>query len=469
MIKTQSSIIAIVCLGLLTFCESKKELKDGEKEKPNIVFLLADDLGYGELGSYGQKVIKTPILDSLAKQGIRFTNFYAGSPMCAPSRAVMLTGKHAGTATIRGNIGYHPERESFDRVALRKDEVTLGEMLRDTGYQTAFIGKWHLDDCNVETWAYNRGFDFTVQEQWGSCPGGITYDERMHWKNGKQDSLYYDENAYDCLDEFRTDIAMEYLEEIDLESPFFLFMSYRAPHAHERYIRNKELYADEGWPEIERVHAAKITLLDKQVGRLLEKLNSMGVMENTLVIFTSDNGAHAELGHDHEFFKSTGELRGLKRETYEGGIRVPAIAFWEGNISAGTVVDSPFSGQDFMPTFAEIAGIDRPRQTNGNSFAPVLFGEKAETRDHLIWEFHKYGLEETNFRQAVRMGNMKGVRYGIRSKMELYNLEEDISENKDIAGQHPDLIREMEHIVEKEHKTNVHFPYGGYATIKKLE
>jgi arylsulfatase A-like enzyme len=345
----------------------------------------------------------------------------------------------------------------------------LGEMLRDAGYQTSFIGKWHLDDCNVQTWAYNRGFDFAVQEQWGSCPGEITYDERVHWKNGKQDSLYYDENAYDCLDEFRTDIAMEYLEEIDLESPFFLFMSYRAPHAHERYIRNKELYAEEGWPEIERVHAAKITLLDKQVGRLLEMLNSMGVMENTLVIFTSDNGAHAALGHDHQFFKSTGELRGLKQEIYEGGIRVPAIAFWEGKIAEGKVADSPFSGQDFMPTFAEIAGIDRPKQTNGNSFAPVLFGEKAEMRNHLIWEFHKYGLEETNFRQAVRRGNMKGVRYGIRSKMELYNLEEDISENNDIADQHPDLIREMEHIVEKEHKTNVHYPYGGYVTIKNME
>jgi len=468
MIKINYFIQLAVCAHLLFSCSGSDE-KFGVPPKPNIVFLLADDLGYGELGSYGQKVIKTPVLDKLAEQGMRFTNFYAGSPMCAPSRAVMLTGKHAGTATIRGNIGYHPDYDRFARVALREDELTLGEMLRDVGYQTSFIGKWHLDDCNVETWAYNRGFDYAVQEQWGSCPGGIHYDERMHWINGKQDSLFYDQQAYDCLDEFRTDLAIDYLEGVDHESPFFLFMSFRAPHAHEKYIRNKELYADEGWPEVERMHAAKITLLDKQVGRLLEKLNSMGVMENTLVIFTSDNGAHAESGHDHEFFKSTGELRGLKRETYEGGIRVPAIAYWEGKIAEGTVADSPFCGQDFMPTFAEVARIVPPAQTNGVSFAPVLFGEKPESRDYLIWEFHKYGMEESNFRQAIRKGNMKGVRYGVHANMELYNLEEDLSENNDIADKNPDLIRKMEHIVEKEHKTNVHFPYGGYATLKKME
>lgn len=464
-----SSLIIFVCsIHWLVSCSETVE-QSKKNTQPNIVFLLADDLGYGELGSYGQKVIKTPVLDKLAKQGMRFTNFYAGSPICGPSRAVILTGKHSGTATIRGNIGYYPEHDRFGRVALRQDEVTLGEMLRDGGYRTAFIGKWHLDDCNVETWAYNRGFDFAMQEQWGSCPGGIQYDERMYWINGKQDSLYYDENAYDCLDEFRTNIALDYLESVDMESPFFLFMSYRAPHAHEKYIRENSLYADQGWPEVERRHAAKITLLDREVGRLLDRLKEMGVMDNTLIIFTSDNGAHAELGHDHEFFQSTGALRGLKRDTYEGGLRVPAIAFWKGKTVPGMVNDIQLSGQDFMPTFAEVAGIDAPVQTNGVSFAPVLKGEKPEARHFLNWEFHKFGTDETNFRQAVRIENMKGVRYGVNSKMELYDLESDISEKYNIAEEHPMLVKEMEDIVKREHKTDPRFPYGGYGTIIKNE
>ncbi|EON78377.1 Arylsulfatase [Lunatimonas lonarensis] len=464
-----AGLFLAVFLSLWFISCAKKDTRTPSPKKPNIVFLLADDLGYGELGSYGQNMIQTPVLDELASKGVRFTNFYAGSPICGPSRAVILTGKHSGTATIRGNIGYNPETGRFDRVALRADELTLGEMLRGAGYQTAFIGKWHLDDCHVETWAYHRGFDFAVQEQFGSCPGGIVYDEKMHWVNGKQDSIYYDQTAYDCLDEFRTDIALGYLDEVDMEEPIFLFMSYRAPHAHEKTVRNKDLYADQGWPEIERTHAAKITLLDKQVGRLLKKLEDMGILENTLIVFTSDNGAHGELGHDHTYFNSTGELRGKKRDTYEGGLRVPAIAYWEGRTMAGSVEATPFSGQDIMPTFAEVAGIEVPAQSNGVSFLPSLVGRPPTPREYLVWEFNMYGRPSTNFRQSVRIGNMKGVRYGVDSKMELYDLSQDISESVDISAQYPMLVREMEEIVLKEHLPNPHFPYGGYGAILGAE
>ena len=446
-----------VILVITSSCISKRS------DKPNILFLLADDLGYGELGCYGQEIIKTPVLDELAKQGMRFTDFYAGSPLCSPSRAVIMTGKSSGNNTIRGNMGYYPEHDKFDRVALKNNEITLGEMLRDCGYQTAYIGKWHLDDpCNMDTWAFNRGFDFAVQEQWGSCPGGIEYDEEMHWINGKQDSIYYDENKYDCKDEFRTNIAIDYLDKIDKKVPFFLFMSYRAPHAHERYIRNKELYSGRAWPEKERMHAAKITLLDKQIGRLLKKLDEMDELDNTLVIFTSDNGPHAELGHDHEFFNSNGVLRGFKRDTYEGGIRVPAIAYWKGKIKAGRVSDYQGCGQDFMPTFAEIGGNRPPAQTNGVSFVPVLIGEKPKSREFLNWEFHKFGTEEGNFRQAVRIGNMKAVRYGVNSGTELYDLENDISEIHNIADQQPELIKRIEQIFIEEREDNEHYPYGEY-------
>jgi len=189
----------------------------------------------------------------------------------------------------------------------------------------------------------------------------------------------------------------------------------------------------------------------------------MGELDNTLVIFTSDNGPHAELGHDHEFFNSNGALRGFKRDTYEGGIRVPAIAYWKGKIKTGTVSEYQGCGQDFMPTFAELAGIEPPAQTNGVSFIPVLLGDKPKPREFLNWEFQKYGMEESNFRQAVRIGNMKGVRYGVNSKMEVYNLENDVSETHNIADTQPELVQKMEQIVKNERAYNEHYPYGGYT------
>ena len=196
-------------------------------ERPtNIVLIVADDLGYGELGCYGQEIIKTPILDNLAKKGMRFTDFYAGNAACSPSRAVLMTGKSSSRNTIRGNSGCVSD-DRWMRVALKKDEMTMGEMLRDAGYQTGFVGKWHLGDPNdISTWAYNRGFDFAVQEQWTSRFGGDIYDEEMHWFNGKQDSLYYHDHEWQCKDEFRTNIAFDYLDKIDKDKPFFLFMSY---------------------------------------------------------------------------------------------------------------------------------------------------------------------------------------------------------------------------------------------------
>ncbi len=462
------TLLIILISGLSVACAQNKL----NNKKPNILFLLADDLGYGELGCYGQKVIQTPVLDGLAKEGMRFTDFYAGNAVCSPSRAVLLSGKHSGINTIRGNNGVFND-DRWMRVALKKDEITLGEMLKEVGYQTAFIGKWHVDDPNdLSTWAYARGFDYAVQEQWGSRFGGIDYDGDMHWINGKQDSVYYDQDEWDCKDEFRTEIAFRHLNKLDKNKPFFLFMSYRAPHGHERYIRNKELYADKGWNERERMHAAKITLLDKQIGRLMKKLDEMGELENTLILFSSDNGPHHE-GHDPEFFESNGELSGIKRDLYEGGIRVPLIAYWKGKIKPATVTGHISGFQDIMPTLANVAGADIPEQTNGISILPVLTGKEQPKHKTMNWEFQLDGwnrkMPKGGFRQSARIDNWKAVRYGIHSETELYDLSKDIAESNNIADKHPDMVEKMNKLFEEGRTETDGFPYGGVVQDYKAK
>lgn len=438
----------------------------GSDGRPNILILLADDLGYGELGCYGQQRIKTPVIDNLARSGVRFTNFYAGNAVCSPSRAVLLTGISSSHSSIRGNSGYYND-DRWMRVSLKKEETTLGELLQNAGYQTAFVGKWHLDDPNdVSTWAFNRGFDFAVQEQWGSRFGGTDYDTDMHWINGKKDSIYYNWKEWDCKDDFRTDIALNYLDTLDTCKPFFLFMSYRAPHGHEREIGNQQLYRDQGWPDHERLHAAKITLLDRQIGKLLNKLEEMGLLENTLVLFTSDNGPHSEgRHHDPEFFNSNGDLRGIKRDLYEGGIRVPLIVNWKGKIASGDVSEHLSGFQDLMPTLADIAGTAIPDQSNGISLLPVFKGEKPATRDYLTWEFQLDGwfrkMPDGGFRQSVRLGKWKAIRYGINSQTELYNLESDISESTNVATEHPELIQKVDSLFKSSRTQTFGFPYGG--------
>ncbi|WP_289053380.1 sulfatase-like hydrolase/transferase [Carboxylicivirga marina] len=455
-------LIIITCL--LLACNTK-EKSDSKPKQPNILLLLADDMGYGELGCYGQEKIQTPVLDGLAKQGMLFTDFYAGNAVCSPSRAVLMTGKSSSFNTIRGNSGYFGD-DRWMRVALKKDDTTVAEMLREAGYQTGFVGKWHLGDPNdVSTWAHNRGFDYAVQEQWGSRFGGLEFDERMHRINGMQDSIFYDVNEWECLDDFRTNLAFNWLDELKTEKPFFLFMSYRAPHGHEYTIGNNSLYQDKNWPEAERLHASKITLLDKQIGRMLAKLEEMGELDNTLIVFTSDNGAHKEgKGHSPNFFKSNGQLKGIKRDMYEGGIRVPMIAFWKGQIQAESQSQHIGSAQDLMSTFAEVAGAKMPKGGNGVSILSALTGKEQTEHEFLNWEFQLDGWFRTmpkgGFRQSARIGNWKGVRYGIDSKIELYNLDTDIIEKNNIAGEHPEIVELMQKAFKNRSENEV-FPEGG--------
>ena len=243
------SLLYIIMIIFMTFsCDKKENLQN---MRPNIILLLADDLGYNELGSYGQKIIKTPNLDRLASDGMMFTDFYAGNAACAPSRAVLLTGKKSSKVSIRGNAGYYGD-DIWEGASLDKDEFTLGEMFKDAGYQTAFVGKWHLDQPDdVETWAYGHGFDLAAQEQWTARFGGRDFPPNRLWINGDKEYVNYDFKQYDCKDHLRTNIALDFLDEKTQKKPFFLFMSYRAPHSFEGPIRDTLQYIKEDWPDIE--------------------------------------------------------------------------------------------------------------------------------------------------------------------------------------------------------------------------
>lgn len=436
------------------------------EKKPNIIILLVDDMGYGDLGCYGQEVIKTPNLDALAAKGLRFTDFYAGCSVCSPSRGVLMTGIHAGHATIRGNKGFIPVDGSWDRIALKKSEVTLAEMLKGAGYQTAFVGKWHLGiPQDVSTWATGRGFDFAVQEQWGPTPEGGQYDERDHWVNGCTESIFHDYTQHDCLDEFRTDIVLDFLKkDRDSDKPLFLFMSYRSPHAHEFHLRETERYKEFGWPEIERRHASRITMLDEQIQRLLDRLEAMGELDNAFILFTSDNGPHAEgpkggPKHDPLFFKSSHGLKGHKRDMYEGGIRVPGFVYWNGKSIQGTT-SHPATFYDVMPTLAEVAGIEAPEQTDGISFLPTVLGKQQKKHDHLYWEIAESNSAKA-FRQATRRGDWKAVRYGQHADVELYYLKDDLYETNDVAKKYPEIAERMEKILNAETTKSVNYPYAG--------
>ncbi|MDU0355577.1 arylsulfatase [Paraglaciecola aquimarina] len=454
-------IILVISLSILSF---NTQAADTQKsKKPNIIILLADDMGYGELGAYGQKVIKTPNIDKLAEQGMLFTDFYAGTSVCAPSRAVLMTGQHTGHASIRGNHGYSEEGK-WGRVALKKNEVTLAEMLKDAGYQTGMVGKWHLGvPEDTSTWAQGRGFDYALQEQWGKSASGDTYDEREHWLtiDGRTSSAFYDYNKYSCLDEFRTNHALGFLDGKKTNQPFFLYMSYRSPHAHEFFLSKNDLYPEhkQEWPEIERRHAARITMLDQQIQRLLDKLEQLGELENTFILFTSDNGPHNENHHDRHFFESSGGLKGYKRDVYEGGVRIPAIAFWKGKIKPGKT-DHLAAFYDVMPTLAELANTNTPMQSDGISFLPEALGEKQTKHEFLYWEIQE-GTTVKGFRQAVRMDNWKAVRYANQYKTELYNLEDDLLEQKDVAAAHPKLVAQAELILKRESTLNSRYPFAG--------
>ncbi len=470
------SLIFLALLMIALWACHNNSKDNNTDPRPNIVLLLADDLGYNELGSYGQEIIKTPHLDELAKVSMKFTNFYAGNSVCSPSRAVLLTGRSSGHVPIRGNAGFFGN-DKWEGVALDKDDFTLGEMFKAAGYQSAFIGKWHLDNPDdVRTWAYGHGFDYAAQEQWSARFGQRKFPNGGLWVNGNKEHFPYDFRKHDCKDAFYTNFAIDYLDKRQKNKPFFLFMSYRAPHSFEGPVRDTLFYAREDWPEVEKAQAAKITLQDRQVGRLVKYLEDIGELDNTLIIYTSDNGAHFSangMGHNLEFFDSNGKLRGGKRDLYEGGVRVPLLAYWKGKVEQGTTTDHIAGFQDIMPTFAELARTDIPTQIDGISFVPLLLGQDQKKHDFLSWEFQLSGWFQTipdgGFRQSARMDNWKAVRYGINSNIELYDLSTDESETDNLADKHPEIVEKMNEIFKNSRNETPGFPYGGVVQDYKSQ
>jgi arylsulfatase A-like enzyme len=432
-------------------------LAANDASRPNIVFIMADDLGYGDLGCYGQRQIKTPNLDRLAAEGVRFTSCYAGSTVCAPSRCALMTGLHTGHARIRGN----------DRVPLGPDDVTVAEILRSAGYATGIIGKWGLGEPETTGIPTRQGFD----EWFGylNQHHAHNYYPDYLWKNEQkvalpnvvQDNVASTRAAYSA--DLFTREALDFLDRHRLE-PFFLYLPFTLPHANNEAgkqgmeIASDAPYSAEPWPQAQKNHAAMITYLDAQVGRVLDRLAELKLDQNTIVFFTSDNGPHREGGADPEFFKSSGPLRGFKRSLHDGGIRVPMIVRYPGRIAAGTASSQVWALWDALPTLAELVGAKFPKGLDGISMLPALLGEKAAGRaqtnhEYLYWEFHERG-----FSQAVRFGDWKAIRPKPGAPLELYDLARDEAEQHDVAAQHAAVVQQAESLLSRARTDSAHWP-----------
>ncbi len=434
-----------------------------DSSKPNIVYILLDDAGYGDFSCYGQQKFKTPNIDRMAAGGLRFTDHYSGATVCAPSRCSLMTGLHGGHAFIRGNREIKPEGQ----YPIPDQTVTLPERLKAAGYVTGAFGKWGLGAPGSEGDPMNQGFD----EFFGyNCQRHAhSYYPTYLWHNGKKVPLDGQTYSADLIaDQARSFITRH------KDEPFFCYMPVTVPHAalhvpeesaapfRKKFPEFEDKIGRYSGPEIRNpaaCFAGMMTRLDGEIGKVLALLDDLGIAKQTLVMLTSDNGAHREGGHMPEFFNSTGSLRGIKRDLYEGGIRVPMIARWPGKIAPGTVTDLPSAFWDVVPTMCELAGAAPPKETDGISFVPTLLGQTDKQKPHefLYWEFSPQGGK-----QAVRMGQWKGVRLNLKkdpdAPFELYNLKDDPGETKNVASEHPDVVARMKEIIQAEHVKSDLFP-----------
>ncbi len=455
--------ISILVTVFIMACQSQSEqahpVKESSKNRPNIIYILADDLGYGDLGAYGQTKTRTPNLDMMAEQGIKFTQHYAGSSVCGPSRASLLTGLHSGHSPIRGNPLW---TNSGTPVDLKPQDFTIAEMLQSHGYKTAAIGKWGMSEAKEEEGKHlasmpnQQGFDYFY--------GLRTHTEAHHYywhrlfENNQPLVLEgndYMKNEGIYLHDLFTNKALEYVTQQTSEQPFFLYLSYMIPHfamtvpedSKQQYLTldwPKRMLNTEGHyrndPEGHTAFAGMISRMDRDIGRLMALLKQQGLDDNTLVIFTSDNGHE----YDKGFFDSNGPLRGRKRDLYEGGIRVPLIAKWPAKIKANTESEHISAFWDMMPTFCELAGGNVCPSTDGISMVKALTGEQGQSvHPYLYWEFN----ERFGPLQAVRQGDWKLVKK-YKKPLELYNLSNDISESTNVAMQHPKITGELAKLID---------------------
>lgn len=468
------NFLLVLFLFSLFACKNEKKptVETGfVPSKPNVIYILADDLGYGDLGSFGQEKIKTPNLDRMAEEGIQFTDHYAGNTVCAPSRVSFLTGLHQGHATVRGNKNN----------ILKDADFTLAEMFRLSGYTTNLIGKWGLGEVGTTGEPNKQGFDiyFGYLHQTRAhnyYPEFLMQDGAKIPLNNKvvmADSGYANgvgssaTQKNDYSHSMFIDSTLAYLEK-PKDRPFFLYLPLTIPHAnnegtltadHGMEVPDLGIYSNEDWPEAEKAKAAMITLMDADVGRIMEKLKESGLDENTFVIFTSDNGPHKEGGVDPDFFDSNGKLKGKKRDLYEGGIRVPFIARWPGKIEASTESDLPTAFWDMLPTFAEAIGHSYSRKSDGISFLPTLLGntEAQKEHDYLYWEF----AEGNHDAQAVRSENWKLIHIYKTDSWELYDLSKDIGEENNIITEYPKVAEKLKGFIDEAHVYDSVYPLEG--------
>ncbi len=429
--------------------------------KPNIIYILADDLGYGDLGCYGQTHFKTPNLDRLAAEGMKFTDHYAGSTVCAPSRCSLMTGFHTGHSRVRGN--YEAGPHGFGAcLELRPQDVTVAELLKPAGYATGIFGKWSLGVMTTTGQPDKQGFD----EFMGYLNQGHAhfYYTDYLWKNGEKITL--EGNQDGKQQQYTHDlIANETLDFIKRhkDEPFFLYVPFTIPHA-ELLVPEDSIDPFKGKFEETPHYSAKdggrghygtqlmpkaafagmVERMDRDVGRMMDLLKELGIDDNTIVMFSSDNGPHKEGGADPDFFDSNGPVRGYKRDLYDGGIRVPFMVRWPGKIKAESTSKHVSAFWDFLPTACQLARVDVPQDIDGISFLPELLGKKQPQHEYLYWEFHENKATD----QAVRMGEWKAVRHYPSGPIELYDLSVDIEELNNIADQYPQIVAKMKELLD---------------------
>jgi arylsulfatase A-like enzyme len=436
---------------------------ENDQQRPNIIFVIADDFGYGDAGCYGQKRIQTPNIDRLAREGLRFTDFYAGSTVCAPSRCVLMTGLHTGHAFIRGN----------GKDNLRPEDITIPELLKVAGYRTGITGKWGLGHEGSTGVPTRQGFDYFYG-----------YLDQHHAHNYYPSFLMRNEsrvmlqNVVPGGGEFGTGVAtkkVEYSHDLitaealnfvdqNHEKPFFLYLAWTTPHANNEAgkagmeVPDLGPYAEQDWPVQQKSHAAMITRMDADLGKLLDRLRQHGIDDRTLIFFTSDNGPHREGGNDPEFNDSNGPLKGIKRDLSEGGIRVPMIARWPGKIKAGTTSNFVGAFWDVLPTLADVAGVadQVPEGLDGFSFKPTLLDAGTQSQhESLYWAFY-----ERNGGQAVRMGDWKAVQQPLSNPIRLYDLKNDLGEQQDLASKNPEIVARIENHMKQSFKPSARWRFG---------
>jgi len=459
-------IAILFLLPVISSYAQKNSPSESIKTKPNIIFIFADDLGYGDVGCYGQQKIETPNIDKLAQKGMKFTQFYSGSTVCAPSRSSFLTGLHTGHTAVRGNVSYPPEGQT----PIPDSVITFANLLQQNGYATAAFGKWGLGYITTSGDPNKKGFDLFYGYNCQSLAHNY-YPDHL-WNNHDRIDFAAKDSVYSA--DIIHQQALQYIKNTG-EKPFFLYLPYTIPHGevivphdsiyyyyikkfNEQPVTAKRMY--DGRPLGEYPHAsfaAMIARLDRYVGEIVKLVEEKGIANNTLIIFTSDNGPHKEGGGDPEFFNSNGIYKGIKRDLYEGGIRVPFIAYWLGKIRS-SVINNPAALWDMYPTFLQMAGVTIKKNIDGISLTPTLFQKgKQKQHEYFYWEFH-----ENDGRQAIRWGKWKAIKLEVTKisdpPIELYDLDKDSQEVNNVAAQNPEIVKKMAELFSKEHQYNPDWP-----------